>query len=85
VNARSSFPPTNREEAMGATEAIIKSMLAQMIGEVEFLDKAVDARRFDLSDSETLAFVGRLLADQIRALYYLAGEIDDLKAASLGR
>jgi hypothetical protein len=69
------------EETMRYAEAMVKTMLSQSIGETAFLEKALEQRRFDLSEQETLEFVGRLIASQVRALYYLAGQIDDLQAA----
>jgi hypothetical protein len=45
------------------------------------LDAAVERGRFDLSDDESREFVERLLVGQIHALYYLAEQIDELKAA----
>jgi hypothetical protein len=54
------------------------------VGEVDFLNEAVGRKRFDLSEPDSLEFVGRLVVGQVRALYYLASEIDDLKAAVSG-
>ena len=68
----------------GSTEAMVRTFLAQTVGEVDFLNEAVGRERFDLSEPDSLEFVGRLVAGQVRALYYLAGEIDDLKAAVSG-
>jgi hypothetical protein len=69
---------------MGSTETIIRTYFAQTIGEVDFLEQSIKDGRFDLSDQGSLEFVGRLLVGQVRALYYLAGQIDDLKASARG-
>jgi hypothetical protein len=67
---------------MAFTEATVKSFLAQTVGETQTLEKAIEQRRFDLSDPETLSFVGQLLVGQVRALQYLAKQIDDLQELS---
>jgi len=66
---------------MGPTPGIVRSLLAQSVREVDCLADAVGKGRFDLAEQETYEFVERLLAGQVRALYYLAGQIDDLQAA----
>ena len=50
------------------------------VGETERLEEAMSMGRFDLSDDESLEFVGRLMVGQIRAMRYLAGQLDELKA-----
>ena len=69
---------------MGPTVGIVRSLCAQSVQEADFLARALEEGRFDLSEQETLEFVGGLLAGQMRALYYLAGVVDDLQAA-IGR
>lgn len=70
---------------MGYTESMVRTMLAQTVGDVDFLEQSVEVqRRFDLSNEETSEFVGRLLAGEVRALLFLASELDELKAAASG-
>jgi hypothetical protein len=63
-----------------STEAMVRTYLAQTVGEVDFLSEAIGRGQFDLSDQESREFVGRLLVGQVRALYYLASQVDELKA-----
>jgi hypothetical protein len=63
----------------GTTESRVKGFFAQTTGATNALERAVEVRRLDLSDPETLEWAGRILLGQTRAIQHLAREIDLLK------
>ena len=63
------------------TESKVTGFLGQANGEVNALERAAEVRWLDLSDPATLAWAGNIFIAQLRAIQYLACEIDKLKAA----
>jgi hypothetical protein len=63
-----------------ATELKVMGFFGQADGETNALERAAEVRRLDLSDPTTLAWAGNILIAQVRAIQYLAREIDKLKA-----
>lgn len=63
----------------GATAMIVRTFYGQSIAEVEEMEHVRLTRMLDLSSDRGLELAARILSAQIRAIDYLAEQVDELR------